>query len=356
VIDVRLTNYFYETISREEAIERLERGEKWDMRICKCAFSPLSLSRSKAVIELPAEIREWLVKVFSIANSATSGHLTRVPNVHEPHLDTTLISTLGRFAVPFVFPSDWIIRIDTHFLGSSNYWGRWEIADIGLLVNFRRAGQLLRTKVALLQSKRLYPNERVEKNPEEWRGFGKLMESDDVYARAVAPRTFTFAARSRYKALQIDDGQYQAIASYEDLSQIPVYYLFHNPFQIPADITLPAATDSDIGTHAAVGCRVLPAYDFREVVAPSVDGLTPSYGDVCGFESGTFAEEGNRGGWRFETFVVDELLGCRRGYRADRKADTTLANLFGGRSAPIFAAISVNVDAPANAPESSIPE
>jgi len=308
------------------------------------------------VIALPPEIREWLLNVFSTANSTTSVHLTRVPNVQEPHLDTTLISTLGRFSIPFVFPSDWIVRIDTHFLGSSNYWGRWEIADIGILVSFRRTGELLRTKIALLQSKRLYPNERIEKNPEEWRGFGKLLEQDDVYARAVAPRIFGFSDKSRYRALQVDDGQYNAIASYEDLSQIPVYYLFYNPFRIPSEIRLPAPSGLEIEDVCEAGCRVLPAYDFRETVAPSLEGLTPSYGDVCGFNFGAFAEKANLGGWRFETFVVDELLGCRRGYKADHRGDKTLGNLFGGRSAPIYAAVSVNIDAPAGTPAASLPE
>ena len=30
--------------------------------------------------------------------------------------------------------------MDTHYLGGPRYWGRWEIADIGILVAFRRGG------------------------------------------------------------------------------------------------------------------------------------------------------------------------------------------------------------------------
>jgi hypothetical protein len=246
------------------------------------------------------------------------------------------------------------VRIDTHFLGNSRYWGAWEIADIGVLVNFRHTGRLLRTRVALLQSKRLYPHEEAEKNPDAWRGFGKLLESDDFYAKAIAPRTFAFSDRAKYRALQIDDEQYAAIRDYEALSQIPVYYLFYNPFRIPLEVSLPASCDSDIGSDCIVGCRVLPAHDFREAVAPLIEGRTPSYKDLCRFQQGPFSSNENMGGWRFESFIVDELLGCRRGYRADGRNDQTLAQLFGGRSAPIYAAVSVNIDAPASVSDQTL--
>jgi hypothetical protein len=83
--------------------------------------------------------------------------------------------------------------------------------------------------------------------------------------------------------------------------------------------------------------------------APLADGLTPSYKDVCGFTSGPFAEPHHCRGWKFEHFVVDPLLGCSQGYEADDKKDTTLANLFGGRTAPISSAVAITIDAPANA-------
>ena len=128
---------------------------------------------------IPKEITDWLTNVFRTAGEAASMELTRVPNAHEEHLDLTLISTLRQFAAPFVFPSQWIVKIDTHFLGGSGGpWGRWEIADIGLLVMFRQQGELLRTKVGLLQSKRLYPTEMKNRNEGDYVGFGRLFEEE----------------------------------------------------------------------------------------------------------------------------------------------------------------------------------
>lgn len=298
---------------------------------------------------LPDDVRAWLIDVFGVANHAVASHLTKVPHVYEPSLDTTLISSINPHAHPVTFASDWLVRIDTHFLGGGRHWGRWEIADIGVLIMFRRSGKLLRSKVALLQSKKLYPNEKVTKNSPDYIGFGRLHESDTVFAAAVAPRTFIFKDNSRYKALQINDEQYQAIIDYENLSDIPVFYLLYNPLRVPAEVAMPAVSGASFDESLAVGCRVLPSYEFRSIVAPIVDGRSPSYGDVCSFKEGTFSLAENKGGWKFEHFVVDLLLGCRQGYIADDQKDKTLANLFGGRSAPIYAAISITVDAPANA-------
>ena len=301
---------------------------------------------------LPKEIRDWLTNVFRQANEAASIELTRVPNAHEEHLDMTLISSLRRFAAPFVFPSEWKVKIDTHFLGGEGGpWGRWEIADIGLLVLFRRGGALLRTKVGLLQSKRLYPTELKSNDERDYIGFGRLFEKDDAFAASTRTRTFEFSGNSKYLALNVDGAQYVRMRDYENTSDIPIYYLFYNPFQIPFAAHLPWRTDQEFDSDCRVGARVLPAFDFRENVVDSLETLTPRYSDVCSFKTGQFAQSANKGGWRFEHFVVDQLLGCKTGYKSPGRKDSTLANLFGGRSAPIQAAISVNIDAPAGTPD-----
>ena len=106
-----------------------------------------------------------------------------------------------------------------------------------------------------------------------------------------------------------------------------------------------------------MGCRVLPTSAFRDHVAEKVDGLTPSYEDMGKFDAEEFAHAPeNKAGWRLEKFVVDMLIGCKTGYVADQGKDATLANLFGGRSAPISAAFSINIDAPASASDESLPE
>ncbi len=294
----------------------------------------------------PDDVREYLQSIFGGANDYSSTYLTQVPNAHEPALDIALVSYIARHSRPVHFPSDWVVKLDTHFLGSGHHWRHWEIADIGLLLMFRRRGEILRTKVALLQSKRLYPNEQTNDDEPNYVGFGRLHESDKTFLSSLSTRTFTFKSTSKYKALTTDSGQYRAIEDYEMISQIPVYYFFYNPVQVPISIQLPCTEPNDPLGDISVGCRVLPAQVFRDKVAPLLDGLTPSYGDVCLANSKPFDDSANKGGWRFDDFVVNRFMGCETGYRVDTKKDTTLAQLFGGRSAPISAAISINIDVP----------
>src|SRR5438477_10300348 len=111
-------------------------------------------------ISVPDDVRNWIRNVFADCNQAVAVKMTRVPTVHETSLDLTLIERLSAFSSPVRFDSEWLVRIDAHYLGGGRHFGQWEIADIGLLVVFRRGGAIVRTKVGLLQSKRLYPDEQ----------------------------------------------------------------------------------------------------------------------------------------------------------------------------------------------------
>src|ERR1051326_7290859 len=80
------------------------------------------------------------------------------------------------------------LLLETHFLGGFPMFRSWEIADIGFLVMFRRAGRLYRSKVALLQSKRLYPAElkRITRYAhDQIIGFGRL-HLDDAKFKSVS--------------------------------------------------------------------------------------------------------------------------------------------------------------------------
>src|SRR3954468_15869758 len=126
--------------------------------------------------QIPPDIINWIRTVFAGVNRRVSEKLTRVPTSHETSLDITLIEELSRYVAPFRFLSNWIVQLETHYLGGGRYWGRWEIADIGVLVIFRRGGITQQTKIALLQSKRLYPVEaqsQAEDHPIDYEvGFG----------------------------------------------------------------------------------------------------------------------------------------------------------------------------------------
>ena len=302
------------------------------------------------MFQLPDDVSGYIRGVFSGVNEFVTAQLTRVPGTYETALDTAFITYIAQHCRPIRFPVDWTVKLDTHFIGSGRHWGQWEIADIGLILLFRQGGRLLRTKVALLQSKRLYADTHPAspQTEDEYTGFGRLRESDESFLMSVQPRKLYFRPESKYKALSTDGGQFSAIDDYETLSQIPVYYSFYNPMQVPLAVEHPAEGLEELGDLSA-GCRIMPAHIFREVVVPCLSGLTPSYADVCAVDHPPFGVRPAVGGWKLEDFIVDWFINCRAGYRVDTKQDATLANLFGGRSAPISAAVSINIDVPPGA-------
>jgi len=102
-----------------------------------------------------------------------------------------LISSFARHQAPVRLPSDWIIRIDAHFIGGGRHFGTWEVADIGLMMVFRRKGKVVKSKLSLLQSKKLYANplRYVEEDPYERRfGLGRLIVTDEEHAELIRGR------------------------------------------------------------------------------------------------------------------------------------------------------------------------
>src|SRR5882724_8192037 len=112
-------------------------------------------------LNIPTEVVNWLRKIFVECNERISNKLSNNPNVPEESLDLTWIEHLSQYSCPQVFSSSWTVRLDTHYLGGLRHFRTWEIADVGILIFFRRAGKIIRSKVALLQSKRLYPTNNL---------------------------------------------------------------------------------------------------------------------------------------------------------------------------------------------------
>jgi hypothetical protein len=168
---------------------------------------------------LPVPVKNWLVSVFAEVNVRTSRKLSRIPTTHETSLDETVIEQLSQVACPFRFGNDWLVRIETHYLGGGWHFRRWEIADLGVLVIFRRAGVILRTKIGLLQPKRLYPDEltvEADAHPMDYIvGFGRLMDSDSEFRSATRERTFHFSPNSAYRALGYRSEQFKRILEYQ---------------------------------------------------------------------------------------------------------------------------------------------
>jgi hypothetical protein len=308
-------------------------------------------------IPIPADVRRWLNGVFAGCNERAATTMTQVPTIHEVPLDMTFIQHFVGVRSPRRFPSGWTVEIGTHYLGGGRHYGewgdwprRWEIADIGILVVFRQEGKVLRSKVALLQSKRLYPNEQEldEDTPFDYAvGFRRLFYSDDDWAAVTDPRRFTFTEHTRYRALMTAVPQYNAIASYEDQLNIPIYYLLYNPRQIPSTAVVPVTEEQSTIGRCDVGCRVLPARQLRDVLATQPDGHSPAYGELRTSLGVPFLADIHPGGWRLEHFVTDLLLECETGYVAGSRSDGGLNYIFNRRTGPIAAALAITLDAPA---------
>jgi len=308
-------------------------------------------------IPIPADVRLWLSGVFAGCNERVAGTMTQVPTIHEVPLDMTFIQHFLSVSAPHRFPSGWTVEISTHYLGGGRHYGewgdwprRWEIADIGLLVVFRQGGKVLRSKVALLQSKRLYPDEQDldEDAPVDYMiGFGRLLHSDDDWAAVTPPRTFSFTEHPRYQPLMTGVTQHNAIASYEQQRNIPVYYLLYNPHQVPSSAIVPLIGEQEPKGTCEVGCRIVPARQLRIMLTGQPHGHSPAYGELHASLGDPFTPALHPAGWRLEHFVAGLLLDCETGYIAESRTDGGLNYIFNRRSGPIAAALAVTLDAPA---------
>ena len=308
-------------------------------------------------VPIPADVAAWLLAAFGTCNRRVATVVSNAPTTHEVPLDMTFIQSFLDISAPHRFDSGWTVQISTHYLGGGRHWAefddwprKWEIADIGLLVLFRQGGKLLRSKVALLQSKRLYADELDwdEDSPIDYMsGFSRLYQPEETWSQVLQPRQFSFADSSRYQALRIGDHQYGAIRGYEEQRHIPVYYLLYNPLQIPSTTLVPLTPGRDpIDDACTVGCRVVPARDLRQVRHGGQDGSSPTYGELASSITSPFEKAPSQAGWRLEEFVVNLLLECDTGYIAEGPNDNGLNYIFNRRSGPISAALAVTLDAP----------
>ena len=89
-------------------------------------------------IHLPADVIAFLRSVFSDANLRVTRKISRMPSIHETALDLSFIEVLSNYTAPIRLGSGWLVRIDTHYLGGGRHFGSWEVADIGVIVQFRQ--------------------------------------------------------------------------------------------------------------------------------------------------------------------------------------------------------------------------
>ena len=298
---------------------------------------------------IPADVIDWLRDQFKHCNETVSQKLSKIPTFHETLYDQSLIEFLSTVSAPRRLPSGWLVRIETHFLGGRSFFHNWEIADIGILITFRAGGRVIKTKLALLQSKKLYPNEQKLIRTQQLEhdlaiGFGRLLTPQAVFQNETAKRHFTLTKDSRYKSLRVGGQQDQRIAAYEGEFSIPVHYLFYNPLDLPWTVAFPVEAQTSSRHACKVGCRVIRATDVRALVKPK-QKLTPKYSDLSTLANPQPSVTFNAG-WSLEDFVVNLVIGCLEGHSYEGSGGELVRNVFYRRSYPISAAFSVSISSP----------
>lgn len=292
--------------------------------------------------QFPLAVHRYVRAAFLLANRRVCERIARVPNSPEESLDHTLIDSLAGYAAPRVVAPGWLVRIDVHFIGAMRHWEHWEVADIGLVVIARNARRVTSQKIALLQSKRLYPNKggvNQETVEDYYLGIGRLLRAGAGKSMALA-HVFDFTPASRYKALIVDDDQYRVMAEFEN-GRMPIHYLLYNPWSISAKYTYPASGRVTLGRGAGnAGCRAMPAAAVRAALVGKAKGYTPSFRDI---DTAMRLSAGGPG-WRLEDFVSGLLLKCKAGTLYDSTSDAPVFDLFNRRSGPIAAAIAVTIE------------
>ena len=207
---------------------------------------------------------------------------------------------------------------------------------------------LVRFPIALLQSKRLYPDEQdfSEDHALDYMiGFGRLLRRDSSYHDITSPRRFTFSFDSRYKAFKVGSNQFEAIRRYEETTGIPVHYLLYHPLAIPFTANIPITPANTADGPCEAGCRVIGAAIVNNSLGKFDPPHRPSYAEICSIPDEATAG-GTQPGRRLEDFFVDRFISCREGYLASEDPDEGLFTVFNRRSGPIAAAIAITFDGP----------
>ena len=241
---------------------------------------------------------------------------------------------------------NWTVRLDTHFIGGRRHFFGWEVADIGVLVLFKKNGKLLKRKVALLQSKRLYPLSGIVK--EETRedmtiGISVLIQGSDVGIPLSTRYTYKFDKRSKYKALKKGDRQFKVISEWMSTTKIPIYYLFYNPWRLPFTQSIPLVEYKTPNGECELGARIIPSTNIFRALKSRRDGNSPSIGDLETVIPSDHNWHTNIYGWRLDSFFRD-LLNCNHGYEFSSIADSNIDRLFYRKDAMLVAAISISIE------------
>lgn len=296
------------------------------------------------MITVPKDVMDYLQKRIAECNFNVSYNLSAFPFTHEESLDHKLIGEfIGRG--PRKFGSGWTVRFDAHYIGGGRHYRTFEVADLGLMVIFRKKGKIIRSKLAFIQSKKLYANTVKFKqfDPYRRRGMGRLLVTEEEHKEIVEPKTLKYKDKSKYKALKTGSEQQDVMKHFSEKFDVKLYYLFYNPCNIPWEIKSPVEELPKIKIND-VGCRVIPKPELDKALKLFDKDYSPTFGDIkYQLNVMDFIEE-HDAGWRLEYFINDLLIGCKEGLIDDSPNFETMVNLLRQKSSPISSALSITFD------------
>jgi hypothetical protein len=295
-------------------------------------------------IEVPRDVSQWLFEVFAACNQRVTEKLCNNPNMQEEWLDYSWIEQVSRFSAPLTLSSSWTVRLQAHFLSGLRHFRTWEIGDIGVLLFIRSPTRVERSKVVLLQSKRLYPTNMAvtEETTVDYQvGFARLADPEDLRHSLTLGTDYEFTDEAWYGAFLAGSDQTRAIQEFEKSHALPVYDHLYNPWCLPFARHVPIDSFNTPEGDLEIGVRIVSSEMVHGALRDSAKGYRPSVRDIT--QSGA----PDTYGWRLEQFIAAELLECREGARFDSIHDRSIEALFTRRSGPIAAAIAITAEAPA---------
>lgn len=298
---------------------------------------------------IPKEVIKYTRTLFAEANRRVTMTLARQPSAHEEMLDFQVFASLDEVG-PVILGSGVAVEIDTHWLGGRRHFeGRWEIADICVVIVLRRGGRMLWRKVGLLQSKRLYSKEVSvsELDSSDYQiGIGRLIDRAQRIPTKTAPRSFSFTEECVYAEMTSASRQVRNIEEYSNRYSLPVYYLLYNPPTMPFQGMTPRALKDEIVAENSLGCRVLTSRDAHLALSLLPVGRTPRFVEMVRPQNIGGTDLYDAHGWRLENFVADEMMRCREGRLFETVTDQDLSALLYERTAPISSLVQISVDMP----------
>ena len=290
---------------------------------------------------IPVDVIDYVRMVIRHASDETTERLLNQPNIRETSLDDALVGTVAKFSTPKRLPSNAIVAIQVHNIGGLRQWGRWEVADIALLVNVYSGEKPTAQKIGLLQSKRLYPeNHNVDADDPiafEY-GLNGLIDPPETITSQFRKATYDFTEQSIYGALSHDDDQLKRIDEFHEKFGESVFYLLYHPPEIPFQHTLPTVSYHSV-QFPLLGPRVVRSATIRNVLDDSSGPRrSPSFKEIQSSSGNDY--------WRLEMWAADLLLRCKLGRQYSKPDYDLIEQLINRRASPIGAAIRINIGLP----------